>query len=144
MFEIIFKPHILLLIISSAITLFLFFLNRLLVKKDVLKEIKTRMIEIRENLAKAQASGNNEEINKYLNELLKVNSEYMRQNLKILVVSMLVLIAVLPFISNAFSGMTVSIPFEIPFIGSKLNWSIWYILVSFSVGWAIKRLLEGE
>ncbi|MEM5793853.1 MAG: EMC3/TMCO1 family protein [Candidatus Aenigmatarchaeota archaeon] len=144
MLEIFFRPHILLLIISSAITLFLFFLNRLLVKKDVLKEIKTRMIEIRENLAKAQASGNNEEINKYLNELLKINSEYMRQNLKILVVSMVVIIAVLPFISNAFSGMSVSIPFEIPFIGSKLNWSIWYILVSFSVGWAIKRLLEGE
>ncbi|MEM5882698.1 MAG: EMC3/TMCO1 family protein [Candidatus Aenigmatarchaeota archaeon] len=144
MFEVIFKPHILLLIISSSLTLFLFFLNRLLVKKDVLKEIKERIMEIRENLARAQASGNNEEINKYLNELLKVNSEYMRQNLKILLVSMLVIIAVLPFISNAFSSMTVSIPFEIPFIGSKLNWSIWYILVSFSVGWAVKRLLEGE
>ncbi|MEM5834405.1 MAG: EMC3/TMCO1 family protein [Candidatus Aenigmatarchaeota archaeon] len=144
MLEILYKPHILLLMISSAITLFLLLLNRILVKKDVLKEIKTRMIEIRENLTKAQALGNTQEVNLYLNELLKVNSEYMRQNLKVLVASMLVLIAVLPFLSNAFSGMTVSIPFEVPFIGSKLNWSIWYILVSFSVGWVAKKLLEGE
>lgn len=144
MFEILLKPHILLLIISSLITVFLFFLNRILVKRDLLKEIKTRMIEIRENLAKAQASGNNEEMNRYLSELLKVNSEYMRQNLKVLIVSMIVIIAVLPFISNVFSSMVISIPFEIPFIGSKINWSIWYILVSFSVGWAMKRLLEAD
>jgi|YelNatPaOPRAMG01_1025707.scaffolds.fasta_scaffold09695_3 uncharacterized membrane protein (DUF106 family) len=144
MFEILLRPHILLLIVSSAITIFLFFLNRLLVKKDVLKEIKARMIEIRENLAKAQAAGNNEEMNKYLNELLKVNSEYMRQNLKVLIASMIVILAVLPFINNAFSTMAISIPFEIPLIGSKINWSIWYILVSFAVGWAIKRLLEAD
>ena len=140
MFEILLKPHILLLLISSAITIFLFFLNRLLVKRDVLKEIKTRTIEIRESLTKAQASGNTEEINKYLNELLKVNSEYMRQNLKVLIVSTIVILAVLPFINNAFSTMAIILPFEIPLIGSKINWSIWYVLVSFSVGWAVKRL----
>ncbi|MEM7825491.1 MAG: EMC3/TMCO1 family protein [Candidatus Aenigmatarchaeota archaeon] len=142
MFELIFKPHILLLIVSSIMTIFLFILNRILVKKDLLKEIKTRMIETREKLAKAQASGNREEMDKYLNELLKVNSEYMRQNLKVLVGSVIVIIVVLPFISNAFNTMVISIPFELPFIGSKINWSLWYILVSFSVGWAIKRLLE--
>ncbi|MGC8812507.1 MAG: EMC3/TMCO1 family protein [Candidatus Aenigmatarchaeota archaeon] len=144
MFEILLKPHILLLLISSAITIFLFFLNRLLVKRDVLKEIKTRTIEIRESLTKAQASGNTEEINKYLNELLKVNSEYMRQNLKVLIVSTIVILAVLPFINNAFSTMAIILPFEIPLIGSKINWSIWYVLVSFSVGWAVKRLLEAD
>ncbi len=144
MLEILFKPHILLLIVSSAITIFLFFLNRLLVKKDVLKEIKARMIEIRENLAKAQAAGNNEEMSKYLNELLKVNSEYMRQNLKVLIASMIVILAALPFLNTTFSTMAISIPFEVPLIGSKINWSIWYILVSFAVGWAIKRLLEAD
>jgi uncharacterized membrane protein (DUF106 family) len=144
MFEVVLKPHILLLIISSAITIFLFFLNRLLVKKDVIKEIKTRMVEIRENLAKAQAVGNDEEINKYLNELLKVNSEYMRQNLKILIASTIVILAVLPFLNSTFSTMAILIPFDIPIIGSKITWSIWYILVSFAVGWTLKRLLEGD
>ena len=137
------KPHLILLLISCALTAFLLALNRILVKKEFVEELKRRMIEIREGLAKAQREGNMEAANKLLDEMLKANAEYMKQNFKYVIVSMIVLLFTLPFLSGSFSGLAVEIPFSLPFIGSKLNWIGWYILVSFAVGWVIRRLLEG-
>lgn len=144
MFEILLMPHIILLIITAAITTLIVLLNKVLVNQKVVKEIKTKMAEIRESLTKAQKEGNMEVANNLLSEMLKANSDYMRQNFKVLIVSMLVIVLVMPFMGSYFGGMTVAMPFSLPILGSNLNWAAWYILVSFAMSWVIKKMMEVE
>jgi uncharacterized membrane protein (DUF106 family) len=136
------SPHISLLIISLVLTLIVIAINRLCVNKKLIEEIKRRIEEIRENLTQAQKAGNMEEVNKFLNEMMKANSQYMRQMLKAIVISIAVLVLFLPWLNYKYSGMAVvNLPFQLPFVGSSLNWVYWYVLVSFVMGWVIKKLL---
>lgn len=136
------KPHILLLIVSAVLTIFITLLNRILVNKKVMDEIKAKMVELRENLTKAQREGDSESVNKFFSEMMEANTQFMKQNLKSLIVSVVVILLVFPLIGNSFSGLTVYMPFELPILGSKLNWAAWYIFVSFAIGWLIRKLIE--
>jgi len=141
----IFKPHISLLIVSTVLTLIVLFLNRLAMNKNLVKEIKTKMEEIKENLTRAQKEGNTEEINKFLSEMMKTNSQYIRQNFKTMIISLVVISLFLPWLGYKYGGAAVAaLPFSLPIIGSSLGWVYWYILVSIAVGWVVRKLIEAE
>jgi uncharacterized membrane protein (DUF106 family) len=108
----------------------------------LIEEVKNKMEEIRENLTQAQKVGNAEEINKFLKEMMKTNSQYMRQMLKAMIISIVVLAMFLPWLNYKYGGVAiVKLPFTLPILGSSLNWVWWYVLVSFAMGWVIKKLL---
>lgn len=137
----VFPYHISVLLISVLLTVLILCLNRVFINKDLMKQIKSRMEELRENLTQAQKEGNKENINKYMSEMMKTNSEYMRHSFKVLVISMIVVLIFLPWIKYRYEGLAVAtLPFNLPFVGSSLNWLYWYILVSFAVGWIINKL----
>lgn len=141
----VFKPHISLLIVSVILTLVVIILNRLTVKRNVVKDIKKRMEDIRESLTQAQKAGNKEEVSKFLAEMMKMNSQYMKQTFKALIISMIVLALFLPWLTHTYGGSVVAaLPFSLPLIGSNLTWIYWYILVSFSIGWVVRKLLEAD
>jgi uncharacterized membrane protein (DUF106 family) len=136
------SPHVSLLIISIMLTSIVLLINRFSINKKLMEEIKHKMEEIRENLTRAQKAGNTEEANKFLSEMMKTNSQYMRQMLKAMVISIIVLALFLPWLNYKYGGMTiVRLPFTLPVVGSSLSWVWWYILVSFSMGWVLKKLL---
>ena len=55
-------------------------------------------------------------------------------------VSMVVVLAILPWVANRYEGLAVAaVPFEIPLLGSSLTWIYWYILVSITVSWISNR-----
>lgn len=138
----VFLPHISLLIIAAFVTLLIVFLNRISVNRKMLKEIKARMQEIRESLTQAQKEGNSEQINKFLAELMKINKDYMKQSLKTMVVSIVVIAIFLPWLRYKYGGMTIAaLPFSLPIIGSSLSWIYWYMLVALTIGWVVNRLI---
>jgi uncharacterized membrane protein (DUF106 family) len=139
------KPGLSLLIVSSILTILVLALNKLLVNKNLMKEIKVKMDELKENLTRAQKEGNSEEINKYLAEMMQANNQFMKQNFKTMIASLIVIALFLPWLGYQYGGAIVaSLPFTLPFLGSSLGWSYWYVLVSFTVGWVIRKLVEGE
>lgn len=139
------QPHISLTIISIFLTIIVILINRFSVDRKLMKEIKERMSEIRENLTNAQKEGNREQINKFLSEMMKVNNEYMRHSFKALLISGIIVALFLPWLKYKYSALTVaSLPFNLPLIGSQLGWIGWYILVSFTIGWVIRKIIEGE
>ena len=141
----VFKPHISLLIVSSILTVIVLLLGKLAVNKNLLKEIKTKMEEIKENLAKAQKENNTEQINNFLAEMMKLNGQFMKQNFKSMIISLVVISLFLPWLGAKYGGASVAaLPVNIPFIGSSLSWMYWYILVSLAVGWVIRKLIEAE
>lgn len=138
----IFSPHVSLLIISIMLTAIVLLINRFSVNKKLMEEIKHKMEEIRENLTQAQKAGNTEEVNKFLGEMMKTNSQYMRQMLKAMIISIIILALFLPWLNYKYGGMAiVKLPFALPILGSSLSWIWWYVLVSFAMGWVLKKLL---
>lgn len=103
------------------------------------------MEDIRESLTQAQKDGNKEEVSKFLAEMMKMNSQYMKQTFKALIISMIVLALFLPWLTHTYGGSVVAaLPFSLPLIGSNLTWIYWYILVSVSIGWVVRKLLEAD
>jgi len=145
----VFKPHISLLIVSSIITVLVILLNRVFVNDKLVKEIKQKMENIREQLTRAQKEGNTEEANKFLSEMMKTNSEMMKHTFKGLIVSLVILSLFLPWIKNTYEvtykGVAVAkLPFTLPFIGSNLDWIIWYVLVSLTIGWVFRKMIGAD
>ena len=141
----VFKPVVSLLLVSTILTVIVILLNRALVNKDLLKEIKSRMEETREKMTKAQKDGRTEDVDKFLAEMVKSNNEYMKHTFKTLLASLIVLALFLPWIKYKFEGMSVAaLPFNLPLLGSQLDWIWWYVLISLAVGWVIRKIVEGE
>ncbi|MEM5790962.1 MAG: EMC3/TMCO1 family protein [Candidatus Aenigmatarchaeota archaeon] len=135
------KPHISLFIISSIIAVLVILANKFLVDRRKMEEIKRKMEEIRLKIAEAQKSGNKEYANKLLDELLKINTEQLKQSLKALIVTLTLISFILPWIKYRYEGMAVlSLPFSIPIIGSSFSWVVWYFLVSFVVSWILRKI----
>jgi len=138
----VFSPLISLVLVATALTAIVMVINKFSINKKAVREIKNRMEEIRENLTKAQKEGNKEETNRFLNEMMKANNDYMKQTFAALIISIVVLSLFLPWLRYRYEGKVVTaLPFSLPVIGSSMGWVWWYVLVSFTVGWVIKKLL---
>ena len=139
----VFPTYISLMVISIFLTLIVMAINKFAVNKKIVKGVKERIEQLRENLTQAQKSGDTENANKLLQEMMKANSEIMKHSFKALIISMVVLFLFLPWIQTRYEGMAVAnLPLDVPFIGNKASWIVWYFLISLSVGWVMRKLFE--
>jgi uncharacterized membrane protein (DUF106 family) len=136
-------PPLALALLAAIVTCLVYALNRLVVKRQVLEEIKAKMAEIRENLNLAQQAKNVEAVEKWMKEFVSVNNKYIKLTVKSMIVTAAVSIIVLTWIGSRYSGNVVRLPFEIPYLGGALSGVYWYVLVSVIVGWVINKLLGG-
>lgn len=139
----VFSPSIAILIVSIFLTLLIFGLNRIVINRKLMKELKEKMEKIKVDLSQAEKEGDKEKINKSLNEIMNLNREYMKQTFKSLIISLIVVAIFLPWIKYRYENVVIAMPFSLPFIGSGLSWLMWYVLVSITVGWVIQKLLGG-
>lgn len=137
-----FPAYIALLIFSMILTAIIFGINKLMINRKLAKEIKTKLTEVRENLTKAQKEGRKEDANKFLSEYMSINSQYMRQMFKVMIVSFVVIILFFPWAADKFSGMSVAaLPFALPIMGTSAHWIFWYILVSITTSWLLRKFV---
>lgn len=136
------KPHIGLFLFSLLLTVIIYGINKLMINRRVAKEIKERLASVKENLTKAQKDGRKDDINKFLSEYMAVNNQYLRQTFKVMIVTFVVVIVLFPWASARFSGITVAkLPFAFPIIGTSMGWIAWYILVSITGSWLLRKLI---
>ncbi len=113
-----------------------------MVNKKVAKEIKEKLANVKENLTKAQKEGKKDDINKFLNEYMTINNQYLRQTFKVMIVTFVVVIVLFPWAGSRFGGVTVaSLPFFLPLIGNKMGWIAWYVLVSVTGSWLLRKFI---
>ena len=138
----IFPPIISVMLLSTFLTVLIIILTKVFVNTKVLREIKDEMEKIREQLTLAQKEGNKENADEHLKKMMEVNTKYMQHSLKATIVSIIVLALFLPYLQFKYTGLVVAkLPFGVPFIGNSLSWLYWYVLVSFMVGWVIRKLV---
>ena len=136
-----FPTYVSIIIVAASLTGVILILNRLLIKQNIVKEIRTKMEEIKENLNRAQKEGNKEIVDNLIKEMMKTNNEYMKHTFKAMIVSMAVALLVLPWVSQKYHGLAVAtLPFSMPLVGTVLDGIGWYILVSLTLGWIFNKL----
>jgi uncharacterized membrane protein (DUF106 family) len=138
----VFSPHIAILIVSISLTLLIFGLNRLIINRKLVRELKEKMEKARSEFNQAQKEGDKEKINKTLSEIMNLNKAYMKQTFKSLIISIIIVVIFLPWVKYRYGDVAIAIPFSLPFIGSSLSWLMWYVLVSFTIGWIVQKLLD--
>jgi uncharacterized membrane protein (DUF106 family) len=138
----IFSPAISLLLVAFIITMSIILINRFFVNRDAVRELKEKMEQMREELIKYQKEGDSNKTNEILNEMTKTNLVYMRHTFKALAISIVVIILFLPWVQATYKDVTVAkLPLAVPYIGSNLNWFVWYFVVSLTIGWLIRKLM---
>lgn len=136
------RPHVALFMFAAILTVIIYGINKLMVNRKVAKEIKDKLAAVKENLTKAQKEGRKDDINKFLSEYMAINNQYLRQTFKVMAVTFVVVIILFPWASSRFSGVSVaSLPFALPIIGTNLGWIAWYILVSITGSWLLRKLI---
>jgi len=136
------KPHIGLFFFSLILTTVIYGINKLMINRKAAKEIKDKLAAVKENLTKAQKEGKKDEINKFLSEYMAINNKYLRQTFKVMIVTFIVVIVLFPWANTRFSGVTVaSLPFALPILGTNMGWIAWYILVSITGSWLLRKFI---
>ena len=126
-----FNPLLSLLFLSFFLTLLITLYQRKIFKKDEVRKIKEETDELKERIIKLQKNGNKEEIEKVLDEMIKANFKIMKENFKVIILSFFLGIVVFSWISFAYSGYYVKLPFP---IFNKLSSIYFYIILSFVIG----------
>jgi len=136
------NPALSLFIFSSLLALLITIINRLAMGKDFLDNVKRRMEELREGMLEAQRKGEKEKVEKLMEDMLKLNTEYMKKSLKPLLISSILILLFFPLLQQRYTGKMISLPVSIPLFGGSVNWYIWYFMVSLAISWMIRKFLE--
>ncbi len=135
------NPVLSLTLISIFLSLLTFSITKILLKRSKLTNLKKQVEEIRKNIIRLQKEKNEEKIKEEIENLMNLNKLYLKNSLKMIGVSLLILFLFFPWIQENYQAMYVQLPFKLPLIGGKINWFEWYIFVSVIVGFAIKKIL---
>lgn len=139
-------PFVTIVIMAALLTTLITVISRLVVNRKLMMQVKEQMEEIKEKLNAAQKAGNKDEQNKYLSELMKANSGYMRHTMKTMAVSIVVVILFFPWLSFRYAGVNaVQLPFTIPFLNmAHLEWFWWYVIAAFAIGTVMRKIMGSD
>lgn len=117
-------------VISAAMSLFFTACQKVLVDQGKMKRIKEESARMREEMTRAQKSGNPKKMNNVMQRSLALNQEMMSLTMKPLLLSMPVIMIVLPWVRHTFGTVSAVLPFSLPLVGSSVGWIGLYIIAS--------------
>jgi uncharacterized membrane protein (DUF106 family) len=131
------------LLLVSAVLFISSLIYKFMIKRDEIRELKSRMKEKQDRVKELQKT-NPKEANQVMNEMLKLSQKQMKMTLKPMMVSLLIFLLVLPILPNLFPGTVANLPFTLPFIGSEFGWLAWYFVLSIPLNSLFRRILGVE
>jgi uncharacterized membrane protein (DUF106 family) len=117
---------------------------RLLTKPEEMRRIKANMKEIQNRVKKAQKSGDMDQVNALTSEMLKGSQQQFTQNMKPMLVSMLIFFVFIGWIGAQYGEVVVALPFTMPFLGSSVGWFWWYIIITLPATFFFRKMLGVE
>jgi uncharacterized membrane protein (DUF106 family) len=133
-----FHPLLSITILSFVFSLVVLLYQRKIFNNKSVKEVKRKLDEIREKVIKMQ-SKNQDEINKMFNEMLKLNAKILKESLKVTLLSLILGIILISWISFHYSGYYVKVPF--PYF-DNMSLVYFYVIFSLVIGAIISKFLE--
>ena len=139
------KPTVSLFLVALSVSLTIVLSYKIFVDLESLNEAKKKLKKLQERLIEVQREKNVKEANRIIDEMTKINKVFIKESIKPMIVSLILLVTVFPVLSKVYTGKVVAkLPFSLPFVGSQLSWIGWYIIVSLTITWILKRLLGVE
>ncbi len=133
-------PMLSIIIFSIILSVVTIALNRVLMKKEVMKEMKAKMKELQNTMKTAQKEGNKELVSTSMKEMMTINGKYMKENMRVMIVSLVIGLVFLLYMSTKYANVNIALPFSIPILGSSINWIYWYIITSLAISMVIKKV----
>ena len=112
--------------------------------QSAVKNLKAEMKSLNEKIKGAQKAGNTKEMNKHSGNLMKLSGKQFQLNMKPMMVSMILFVAMFWFFGAYYVDMVVASPVNIPFIGNELGWFHWYLLIVLPGSFIFRKLLSVE
>jgi len=146
-------PAFSIFILATLVSGIMIFINKKTIWSEEGKKIQEKMKgdkKLKEQLDAAQKKGDKKKIEqlnkKSLEEQSKYMMEYMKFSLKPILISLLIAIIILPWLSETYKNTTVVIiPKFIPLIGGlELTWIWWYIICALAISLLGKKIFEGK
>ncbi|RLJ00536.1 MAG: hypothetical protein DRP03_00400 [Candidatus Aenigmatarchaeota archaeon] len=131
-------------ILSIVISFITMLIYRLMTDPKKMKEIKDNLSHYKKLFNKAQKSNDMEKAQKYMGEIMKLNQHILRINMRPMLISMIIVILAITYLGNVYKGITIALPFSLPFLGKEIGWFWWYVIVSFSSTLVIRNILGVE
>ncbi len=123
------------------VSLLMAVLYRVFVKPHEIAAIKKDLEFYRKKINAANKVGDTKKAQELLGEMMKVNHRMLSKNMKPMMFSMLIAIAVLGVIGQEYPSAVIHLPFALPFAGIQLNWLWWYIIVTFPFSLLFRKFL---
>lgn len=133
------------LVLSTAISLVTSIANRMVIDMEEFKRWTVESHHLRQELMDAMRSGNKRRIamaQQRQQQLSKTQQRITMSRMKITLFSFVPIILIWQVLINFYRGVTIAyLPFEAPWIGSRLPVSTWYIICSISTNILLSRTL---
>ena len=95
-----YNPVISVTLFSIIILIFINMFYKILINQNDAKQIKEKTKELNKQMKEAQKAGNKDESSRLLSEAMKENSRLMRMTMKPMIVSFIIIIVMLPWLSG--------------------------------------------
>lgn len=125
--------------IMITLTTTLFY--RFLVNQTKVREIKAKIAELGKQ---SKDQTNPEQAKAAINEMLKLQNEQMRMNMKPMLPTLLLVMLIFPWFTSLFKGPIVQLPVSLPYFGADFGWLMWYFVVSIPVAQILRKLMGVE
>jgi uncharacterized membrane protein (DUF106 family) len=133
-----FPPLFSLILLSFLFSLIISFFQRKIFSKENVKNLRRRVDELREDMVKNQ-NKNKYELGKLMDEMIKLNLKLMKENLKVILLSIFLGIVFFSWVSFHYSNYYLNLPFPLL---SKLNLVYFYLILCIVLGVVMGKFME--
>ena len=140
------NPVLVVLIFSAVVSLIINLCYKFLVDPEKARTIKNRIRELSVEMREKQKTGNIEDVNALMSEMMKNNMEHMKLTFKPMIASFLPVMLILPWLNYNYSSLMVRMPLSLPIIGNVIpfGWLGWYFVSSIPFVLMTRKLLKVE
>jgi uncharacterized membrane protein (DUF106 family) len=131
-------PLLSLFLLSFTLSLIVLLYQRRIFSKETMRNLKRRADEIREKAVKTQ-NKSKEELEKLMNEMIKINVSLFKENFKVILLSLFLGVIFFSWISFHYSGYYLKLP--LPFF-NKIEILYFYVILCMVLGIVIGKFLE--
>ncbi len=104
-----YTPIVAVTIFSVCILILINIFYKILIKQNEAKQLKEKTKELNKQMREAQKAGNKDEANRLMSETMRENGRLMRLTMKPMIVSFIIVIVFLPWLSDAYGDRLVTL-----------------------------------
>ena len=127
-------------IVALIFTLF----HKAMVNKNEMRHVKMELEKIKKRMNKAKKERKEKEINMLLAQSMQLSQKQLKMMLKPLFFSLILIVFIFQWLKSTYNGVTIALPFNLPFIGDSVGWLGAYIIMSIPATIILRKLLDVE